>query len=218
MRRNVVQWPAPSTLAASYSSVGMLCRPASEMSIIAPIPHRPMTPSDGSTQNGSCSQSGPVTPNQRQDPVHPAGLGVEDAGPDQGARDERDLGRHVEQRPEPASPEQARRVQQDGQPDGQGDRGRDGDHREPQRDPDGLPDVRVAEQPDVVVEADELHLVGPAQVEVGEAEVEGQRHRDHREQDEPDDPRRDEGVAPGGFAPGRRPSPAWLRDGRLGQR
>ncbi len=54
--------------------------------------------------------------------------------------------------------------------------------------PMDCPTFGIAEHPDVVVESDELHRIGSAEVEVGEAEVKGQRHRDHREQDEPDDP------------------------------
>ena len=54
-----------------------------------------------------------VDPEEGEDGVHPAGPRVEEADPDEGARHERDLDRHVDERPHDVPTEQPRAVEQD---------------------------------------------------------------------------------------------------------
>ena len=63
MLANVRHLPAPSTAAASLSSVGMACRPARKMIIRVPMLRQiVMIISAGRANLVSCSQSGPSMP------------------------------------------------------------------------------------------------------------------------------------------------------------
>ena len=194
--RSWVHQPAPSILAASYSSVGHGLQAGDvddhevadgpqahqrQRRIDPDLAAEPVRPRDADGLEGL---------------VQPARLGVQEADPDQGAGHERDHHRHVDEGPERALARQLRVVHEQGE--AQARQHRDGDHdqRELEGRDERLRDERVRGHPDVVVQPDEPRLVRVEQVEVRQRHDEGRDDRAGREQGQADQPRADEDVSP----------------------
>ena len=95
--RNRCHPVAPSTDAASYSSFGMACRPASRMIISRPMPrHVVISMIEGNAHDGSVEPSRPVDADLAEQPVDEPAVGAEQEPPHDGDRhDARDV-RQVE--------------------------------------------------------------------------------------------------------------------------